>query len=736
MKKIIIIFIIIAAMSVPAYLIFNTYMEEDTFYAQLNEFNSLLNLHDYEQAKQVYEQASNTLKANFNISLDSHAESLSESAKKQETTQEALDLLYEFKEIGYASQTIDDAIIYYEDLLQSNYIFEQGVELYNSKEYKEAMECFDDVLDYDDNYVAAQAYLDDYQSYILAWKEASDSNHYGRSPYPSSLAYQDNYIYLPYKFDDASAILKINAVTYSILSFPVVSNENGAEVSDLNIIGEYIFFLVKQDALLPGKTGNNAVYRISTTGDGLEKMTECDYTYLISYKDKFYAVSKSKGIISADNYFLEETVLVESDEEIINIQLTDEGIFYTTHDGETNINTQYFYNGETSQKIMDGLNLHYYDYGDDNIIYYDSNDLYEYMYHENMSTGSANNNQLYAGDMYKYYGMLNDNVIYTVVGNYQQECIRVRDIVKFNNTYTAPLNEISYVPLGICYEAGFVLLKSDKGISITAEDMRIQQTLALPHINNSVLTENEEKIIIQNDYFTDTPTVITENDEWYYSDENVSIKIEKVYIEAIESTVYISHIHTADDKWLSAEHFTVYESFSENQEGIVWAIAGQAYGSEPEVIDETKGILKTDVYTYNDDGMFFVYRSANIITSDKILAANIIYVFSQGDVILEGYQISGDCLADGGYLSGRSAIGMVEAGHYVAVTAEKSTKTNRGLSLYMLAFLLKEQGCASAFSFDYNDGPFLIFNNEYIYKNNVKTDEITDYNEVLYYSVE
>ena len=54
----------------------------------------------------------------------------------------------------------------------------------------------------------------------------------------------------------------------------------------------------------------------------------------------------------------------------------------------------------------------------------------------------------------------------------------------------------------------------------------------------------------------------------------------------------------------------------------------------------------------------------------------------------------------------------------------------------MLAFLLKEQGCASAFSFDYNDGPFLIFNNEYIYKNNVKTDEITDYNEVLYYSVE
>ena len=104
--------------------------------------------------------------ANYNISLEGHAEDLVENAKKQETTQDSLDLLYAFKEIGYSTETIDDAITYYEDLLQSNYIFEQGLQLYESKNYKEAMDCFNDVLEYDENYAKAQEYLANYQEYI------------------------------------------------------------------------------------------------------------------------------------------------------------------------------------------------------------------------------------------------------------------------------------------------------------------------------------------------------------------------------------------------------------------------------------------------------------------------------------------------------------------------------------------------------------------------------------------
>ena len=116
------------------------------------------------------------------------------------------------------------------------------------------------------------------------------------------------------------------------------------------------------------------------------------------------------------------------------------------------------------------------------------------MYHENTSTGTSNNNQIFAGDIYKYYGRLNDSIIFTVLGDYQQECVRVRDINTFKTTYRASTSEISYVPMGICYEAGWMLMKSADGISLTAENMRIQQSISLPHLNNTVLTENEEKI--------------------------------------------------------------------------------------------------------------------------------------------------------------------------------------------------------------------------------------------------
>ena len=163
-----------------------------------------------------------------------------------------------------------------------------------------------------------------------------------------------------------------------------------------------------------------------------------------------------------------------------------------------------------------------------------------------------NNTLLYPGDIYKYYGMLNGSILFTILGDYQQECIRVKNIRTYANTYRASTSEISYVPLGICYDAGIILLKSDQGISLTTENMRIQQTIALPHINNSVLSENEQIITVQNDYFTDTPVVMSDENQWYYSDENVSIKTEKVYYESIESTVYISYIRTADNNRITS----------------------------------------------------------------------------------------------------------------------------------------------------------------------------------------
>lgn len=728
MKRVLVILIIIAIIGVPIYLVYNNQQSQDDFYESLAEFDLLLKNENYEQAKTIYDNASSTLKANYNISLEAYAEQLVQQAGRKDTTQESLDLLYSYNEIGYSSETLNTAILHYENLLQSNYIFTQGVEFYNSKDYENAINCFNDVLDYDENYNEAQKYLDEYHAYNLAWEQSDDNNAYGRNPEPNSIASQNNYIYLPYKLDGTNAIFKINLSTYSVHSFPIVSANYGAKISNLNIVGDYIFFLIKFNTAINDEGMDSAVYRITTEGDDLVKMTDCDYSYLITYKEDIYALSESKGIVLVDKYFVNEKALIDTEEKIKAMQLTGEGIYYTAYDEQEEITTQYFYNGETSDEIIQEVNLHYYHYDDFNIVYYDSNAVYEYLYQE-----KNDNAQLFAGDIYKYYGLLNDSIIFTYVGDYGQECIRVRDLNTYYFTYKEDSSKISYAPLGICYEEGIVLLESNAGISITTENMRIQNTFQLSHINQAVLVENHEKLEINIDLYSQNEnSEVTEN-KWIYTDQYTHLETEKVYLDEIESIAYITHIYTTDFNWLKTEQIKKGQLPDENLENIIWAMSGQSYNEQPGYIDEDRDILNEDVYVYNDDGLFFAYRAANNIPAEKAISNNILYVFTQGEIILDSYSITGDSIKDM-IQNGRSAIGMVDAGHYVAITAHNPDKELKGMSQYALAKLMKEQGCISAFSFQYGYGPFFISADEYVYQADEEDMVLPIYSEIIYYS--
>ncbi|MEX1376804.1 MAG: phosphodiester glycosidase family protein [Eubacteriales bacterium] len=730
MKKIIVILLIIVIIALPIYLVYSNQSTEDDFYTQLNDFNILLKEQQYEQAKGMYSNASNTLKANYNISLEEHAGNLITEAKKAGSTQAALDLLYAYTEIGFTSSSIESEITHYEALLQSNYIFQKGLDFYNNQDYENAIDCFKDVLEYDENYSTAQEYINTYQSYNLAWRQAKDENLYGRSPEPNSVAFKSNNMYIPYEFDNSVAILKINSSTYSILSFPIASSKNESRISNINIVGDYIFFLLEQRNHNTESGTQTGVYRISINGENLTKITDCDYTYLITYQDKFYAVSPSKGLIAADNYFTSEEVLVETEDDIIDVHMVDDGIYYTIDQKDSDINIHYFYNGETSEAIDEDVNMHYYDYEQGKIIYYDINAVHEYFYYYK----SPNKNQIFAGDMYKFYGMLNNNLIFTYTGDYQQECIRVKSIDTYITSYKADQREISYVPMGICYETGYILLKSEDGISLTKENMRIEQNLTLPHLNSSVLSENQKNITevdTESYYSTQAQTKEYEN-RWVYSDENINISTEKVYLEELESTVYISHVYTKDFLWLKSNEISRLQKPSDADEDMAWSMAGSAYNAKPEFINEDRGILSQDVCIYNVDGMMIAYRASNVIPAEKVLAAEVLHVFSGGTILLENYSITNDCQKDGGKTDGRSAIGMVEPGHYVVIVSEKPTNKNKGLSLYSMARLFEEEKCQSAYCFD-NDYLYADAFSENIYEKLIKNEDLRRYNQILFY---
>lgn len=730
MKNLIIILIIIAIITVPIYFVWNSNQINNDFYDSLNEFNLLLKEGNYVEAKNVYDQSSSTLKANYNISLESYEEELVQQAKLKESTQESLDLLYSYNEIGYRSETLNTAILYYEDLLQSNYIFAQGIEFFNNKDYENAMIFFNDVLDYDENYDQAQQYLNEYHIYNLAWEQASDNNAYGRNPQPNSIANQSNYVYLPYKRNGTNAIYKINLSTYSFHSFPIASCEYGAEISNLNIVGDYIFFLVNYNTAINEEGMKSAVYRISTEGSDLRKVADCDYSYLITYKDSFYAISESKGLVKADKYFFDEQILIDTDEQIKAIQMVDDGIYYTAYDDVKDITTQYFYDGEEIDEMIQEANLHFYHYDDYNIIYYDITTFHEYLYQD-----AEHNNVLFTGNLFKYYGMLNNSIIFTAIGDYSQECIRVVDLNTYYSTYSEPGNSISYVPLGICYEEGIILLESDAGISITTEDMRIQNTFQLSHINDSMLAENEKKLEIDINIYSQQPNTQTSENSWIYTDEHTRFETQKVYLDKFESTAYITHIYTTNFNWLKAENLEGGQTPHEATGNIVWAMSSQAYSEQPAYIDEDRGILNKDVYVYNDDGLFFAYRAANNISAEKAISNNILYVFTEGKIILDNYNITNDSLKTVNRY-GRSAIGMVEAGHYVAISVEIPQRKLKGMTQYALAELMKDQGCISAFSFDYGYGPFIMLLGEYVHQTNEEDMVLPPYSEIIYYSTD
>lgn len=730
MKRLLVILIIIVIIGVPLYLVFNNQQSQDNFYENINAFDLLLREQNYEQAKAVYEQASNTFKANYNISLEAYAEELVQQAKRKDTTQDSLDLLYSYNQIGYSSETLNTAILHYENLLQSNYIFVQGVEYFSNKEYENAIECFNDVLDYDENYNEAQRYLNDYHEYNLAWEQAADNNAYGRNPQPNSIANQSNYVYLPYKQDGTNAIYKINLSTYSVLSFPIASNDYGAKISNLNIVGEYIFFLVEYNTAINEDGMKAAVYRISTEGTDLIKVADCDYSYLITYKDNFYAISASKGIVMVDKYFVDEQSLVDTDQEIKAMQMAEEGIYYTAYDEEEDITIQYFYDGENTEELLKEINLHYYHYDDYNIIYYDSNTFFEYLYQE-----KSTNIQLYAGDIYKYYGMLNESIILTSLGDYQQECIRVKNFDTYSFSFRASTSKISYVPIGICYEEGIILLESDAGISITTEDMRIQNTFQLSHINDSILVGNKDKLDINVNLYSENENTQNLENTWIYSDQSTHIETQKVYLDQIESIAYITHIYTTDFNWLKTEQIEKGQMPQEAVSGIAWAMSAQAYNEEPNYVDEDRGILNEDVYVYNDDGLFFGYRQANNVPAEKAISNNILFVFTEGRIILDNHKITSDSTR---YINqdGRSAIGIVEAGHYIAVTVPNAQKELKGLSQYALAQLMQDEGCISAFSFDYGYGPYVMMSNEFILEIDEDDMVLPSYSEMLYYTLD
>ena len=121
-----------------------------------------------------------------------------------------------------------------------------------------------------------------------------------------------------------------------------------------------------------------------------------------------------------------------------------------------------------------------------------------------------------------------------------------------------------------------------------------------------------------------------------------------------------------------------------------------------------------DELTVYEDGRFEV-RHPGEMSAEEYLARGARDVFAFGPILIRDGVIDGRLDREYLSLQPRSAIGMVEPGHYVGILAEGRTKrSSHGTGLKFLAEILLERGCTQAFNLDGGQTAAMIFMGELV----------------------
>ncbi len=261
-------------------------------------------------------------------------------------------------------------------------------------------------------------------------------------------------------------------------------------------------------------------------------------------------------------------------------------------------------------------------------------------------------------------------------------------------------------------------------------------TFVIPKESVSVASAETNNVALAN---------VTENT---YTSENVKITISEKTIE--DTKVYIADVIISDPSSLMAglanntfgRNITQTTSQIAQSQGAVLAINGDYYGFR------NSGYVMRNMYLYRDtpssdseaedlviyeDGTMEIVKESEV--SAKELQANgatQIYSFGPGLVSNGEITVSkGDEVGRAKASNPRTAIGMIEKGHYVFVVSDGRSDESEGLSLSQLASVMKDLDCSVAYNLDGGGSSTMWFNGKVINNptsngNKVKERSVSD----------
>ena len=214
-----------------------------------------------------------------------------------------------------------------------------------------------------------------------------------------------------------------------------------------------------------------------------------------------------------------------------------------------------------------------------------------------------------------------------------------------------------------------------------------------------------------------------------YSDENIQITLTEY--RQHDTTIYVADVQLSSSNYLQtafaqdAYGRNITEKTSEiaARSNAVLAINGDYYGSRETGYVIRNGVLYRsaaakgrEALVIYEDGAFQIV-SEEATTAEQLLEDGAVQVLSfgpalvtDGAVTVSEAQEVGKAMAS----NPRTAVGIVENGHYLFVVSDGRTSESQGLTLFQLAEFMQDLGAGTAYNLDGGGSSTMYFNGKVV----------------------
>ncbi len=215
-----------------------------------------------------------------------------------------------------------------------------------------------------------------------------------------------------------------------------------------------------------------------------------------------------------------------------------------------------------------------------------------------------------------------------------------------------------------------------------------------------------------------------------YANGDYSISLTEYY--EYDTHIYVADITVASAQFLKTafaddtygKNITGRTSGIAQTKNAILAINGDYYGVRETGYVIRNGIVYRDVPSgvqilcVKADGAMSIVNDSDY-TAQQLVESGVWQAFSFGPALVSGSKVAvnkNDEVSGELHSNPRTAIGMIDTGHYVFVVSDGRTQESAGLSLYDLASFMRGLGAKTAYNLDGGGSSTMYFNGQVINK--------------------